>query len=171
MARLSSNNWPRPNYIARILNTDAEEAPAAGIIEYYGTMPNGRVLLGRKPKYPGITRIAILPERIPPGEEGPCLPAIGTQALCYCVGGVGARMSCDAGSWVPVLDAQGPLLVVQILDDSQSPAIGLVTITDDVASPKIVARADGTLLGAFRTIIYAGERGATNPMPAKALVS
>lgn len=177
MVRLSAAQLARAGFPDRIYNGTNEVAPAGGIMEYYDMESHGRSLVGRKPVLDGISRIVLLPEAILPHEYGPCIGNVGAQCKILVpwtyAGGIniGDRAGSAQGSWWAVRDEMGPLRIDWIDPITEaSPYLVSATITDDQAAPTIVALADGTVLGAFKTIIYCGARYASNPEPGEAVV-
>jgi hypothetical protein len=92
----------------------------------------------------------------------------------------GHRLHSGTG-YLAVPDSLGALQVIadlgaasELIPSGTWPAgarLAQVRIGEDKAAPKIVARKNGQVLGAFRTVIYIERRSALNPSPGLASVS
>ncbi len=162
-----------------VVNLDSDAAPAYGIGYYAGDLdtPTGALRVRRAP-VSGVSRLVIFCHAVPSGGLGWAwdggVHPVRVAALPQTNRHEQVRYGAEGGQWTAVYDSLGPILMAgHIRGDLALPDANLILgdLGEDKAAPKVVARADGTVLGAFRTIIYAGERRVANPAPAHALVS
>lgn len=132
--------------LSPILNTSAEDVAAGRLIEWYGADADG-VLYGRKPRYPGLTRLAMVPWTIPSGSQGYCIRTPGIQCRVWYPGAVaGQRFTCADG-W-GVYPAVGQFHVDSVIDASWVYA----SIIPDNRGRVIVVRGN-VQLGSFCNLI------------------
>jgi len=165
---------------------DAADAPVFGLVRVMACYPSpglSPVLKCRLPSHFVGGSIGILVEHAT-RNAAPWVQIAGDSPVLYdgSAGAIAEGHRLHSGSgYLAVPDSMGALQViadlgtaVDLIPSGTWPAgarLAQVRIGEDKAAPKIVARRNGQVLGAFRTIIYVGGRRASNPVPARALVT